>query len=152
MNLQSIIDWWRGYVKRKRAVIACGVWPTAVPPKIDIFLKCCKEHDKEYVDSETMYVDGIVNQDKNLKDRALEIKDIADGEFCCCVRNRYKRSCWLFRGIARFWGEQYIALVLANGDRIWFQSIGMQIAEYESGGHPNIKLAIMRIRRDEKEA
>lgn len=144
MSLQSIINWWNNYARRKREVVSCGAWPAAVPPWADIFLLCCADHDSEYIDSEMMYAQGVLNSDLDIKARALEIKQIADEDFQSCVRARYNASFFLFRPIARAWGEQYIELVLANGDRIWFHSIGVIIAEFESGEHPTIKTAMRR--------
>lgn len=144
MGLQAWIDWWNSYVKKKQAVPSCGAWPAAMPPWADIFLLCCIDHDKEYSDSEYMYATGVLTNDKNLKDRALEIKEIADVEFMMCVQNRYKKSWFFTRPITKAWGEQYIKLVLANGDRIWFGSIGVIIAEFESGEHPTIQTALRR--------
>lgn len=144
MSLQRLINWWLAYSKKHREIVSCGAWPAAVPPWADIFLPCCINHDAEYVASETMYVDGVLDRDEDLKNRALEIKDIADCEFTSCVRARYRNSWLLFRPLSKAWGEQYIELVSANGDRIWFQSVGMQIAEIESGNKPTVKVALRK--------
>lgn len=144
MSLQDIIDWWNNYSKEKKKVVSCGAWPAAVPPWVDIFLSCCADHDKEYSDSELMYATGVLEQDKNLKDRALELKEYADQDFIKCVRARYRQSSFLTRFFTKLWGEQYIAIVLANGDRIWFHSIGVIIAEFESGDHAVIEKALQR--------
>lgn len=144
MSLQNWIDWWREYSAKKQEVISCGIWPTAFPPKFDIFIECCIDHDLGYRESELLYARGVVERNDKYKTDALDLKKDADITFYACVRARYQKTSWPFILISRWWGEKYIELVLANGDRIWFGSIGVIIADAESGDHPIIKEAIIR--------
>ena len=142
MSLQDIIDWWSSYQKEKKAVPSCGAWPFSVPPRFDIFLDCCIPHDVEYHESEVLYALGVIQNDEEMKLHGLEHKAAADEAFILCIRERYNRTNLFFRPLAKKWGEKYISLVLANSNRVWFSSIGVIIAEHESGDNIIIKLAL----------
>lgn len=148
--IQTIVDWYVNLEKRKRDVDSCGAWPLAIPPWADIFISCCAGHDATYQKSEVLYARGIVEQNLTLKSQGLDLKQIADIVFAECVRARYRRSFFALRLVTKLQGEQYIKIVLANGDRIWFQSVGRRIADFESGDTPVIQLALKRSKLPER--
>lgn len=144
MSLQDLIEWWREYSTDKRSQISCGIWPAALPARVDIYIDCCADHDNIYRDSEVYYARGVVENNEDLKALGLNMKEQGDLTFASCVRERYGRSWLVTRPFTRYWGEKYIELVLANGSRIWFTSVGAKIAAYESGESPVIRAALRR--------
>lgn len=144
MSLQDIVDWWNDWVKNKQAIPSCGAWPMSIPPIVDIFLDCCIVHDFSYQESEVIYAQGVIERNEALKKEGLRIKSFADNKFILCVKTQYNSSYFFTRPFTKKWGEWYIDVVLANGDRIWFHSIGVIIAEWESGNTPTIQLALHR--------
>lgn len=144
MSLQDIINWWNSYSKKRKEVVSCGAWPFTMPPRFDMFIDCCVEHDTDYHSSEIVYARGVMEQNLELKNEGLEIKKQADEEFCRCVRETYGNSNYFMKPLTKHWGEEYIELVLANGDRIWFSSVGVIIAENESGENPVMQTALRR--------
>ena len=146
MGIQDVIDWYESYSKTQREKVCCGVWPFAIPGWIDPFIECCKPHDAGYQESEVLYARGVIEQNKELKNKALQIKSDADSTFYLSISNRILEGWILFRPLLNLWGSLYRDLVMHNSNKVWFGSVGAKIAAFESGETPVVQLALSRAR------